>query len=807
MSSSSHSVPSIPSSPSSQNSSSASIPTLQRRTRSERVAPYSSKSVLNRLFTKLRQNYSGRFILSMVLTSFLFCLVLHVWNPPFAYRRGDIIDRAIVCKTPFSMASAIGRQLEEARVRREVMHIFVNDPAPLVQLQKSLGNTVAAFVNATHYDKLDAEGQITWLQFLKPRGTDSIPIDIDPRAAFDQFLSYFRDEQDLDTFNRRLKIAFTEFELHGLLTTLRFGSAQGNQDKILVYQKGHTPVSAVEFKVNEVLLRDGIRLRKSLQQYMSSDKQTEEFVSWIFNWLFPQIPSTLREDTRATAESTNEAVAALEEVRFDFVPGQIIVEAGTKLTRDDIILLKSEYLASLKMTPLSTKMVRSAAMFAVILAILLIIWGFICRVERRRPKTPFAFFGFMMGMVCVVGGIEMLREFSLTNAHWEILALMIFVMLVAVTYSWEFGLVYASLLVIVLVLGYGRDSSFITLLLAVIITTAMQLGRLRTRRKLVDVGVLAGIVAFIATISLAILTGHACDLMLLRDATINFLSAIIAGLLMSGLLPLIEKPFGILTDMMFFELGDVSHPLLQRLIQAAPATYGHSMQVGAIAETAADAIGARGLLTRIGAYFHDVGKIIKPEYYSENQGGQNNIHDTLKPQVSTIVVIAHVKDGVDLAKKHHLPTPVIDLIEQHHGTSLVSFFYGRASSNAGKDDPHVEESTFRYPGPKPKSKEAAILMIADASESACRSMGAGATPKKIENKVHLIIKQKLDDGQFDDSGLTLNEIKVIENSVIKSIIAAMHGRIQYPGQDDSLQSVTHVTISDATTAETPTDSR
>jgi membrane-associated HD superfamily phosphohydrolase len=175
----------------------------------------------------------------------------------------------------------------------------------------------------------------------------------------------------------------------------------------------------------------------------------------------------------------------------------------------------------------------------------------------------------------------------------------------------------------------------------------------------------------------------------------------------------------------------------------------------------------------------------------------DNIHDHIEPQVSTIVLIAHVKDGIDLARQHRLPKPLIDLIEQHHGTSLVSFFYGRAAKgNKDESAKQVEESTYRYPGPKPQTKEAAILMIADTCESACRSMGTAATPGKIENRVHVLIKQKLDDGQFDDSGLTLRELKIIENSVIKSIIAAMHGRIKYPDQEpeQNTKLIEHETI-------------
>jgi putative nucleotidyltransferase with HDIG domain len=291
-------------------------------------------------------------------------------------------------------------------------------------------------------------------------------------------------------------------------------------------------------------------------------------------------------------------------------------------------------------------------------------------------------------------------------------------------------------------------------------------------------------VAFILTVSIGFYTHRPLETPLILDSVINAVWAFLAGLIMTGLLPFIEGPFGILTDMSLRELGDISHPLLQSLIRLAPATYGHSLQVSTIAETAAEAIGARGLLIRVGAFFHDIGKIMKPEYFSENQTGMENIHDKIEPQISTIVVVSHVKDGADLARQHRLPQPVIDLIEQHHGTSLASFFFGKAKNGNKDETQSVDESTFRYPGPKPQSKEAAILMIADTCESACRSMGAAATPGKIENKVHLLIKQKLDDGQFDDSGLTLRELKIVENSVIKSIIAAMHGRIRYPGQED-----------------------
>lgn len=767
--------------------------TPQRRTRSERVALYSSsRGLFSFLNYELRQDHQGTMLLTMLLTAIGMCLMIQAWNPPMTSRLHDVTDRAIVCNTAFSVPSPEKKRYNEERARVESPHVFVNDPNPLVQLRESLWNTVAAIVNAHEYDRLDANGKVSWLLFLKPRGKEEIPADIDPRKAFQDFVSLFKDAATLDMFNVRLKLAFAPFEIHGLLNSLNYGPEQGNQDHILVYRKDDSPDNAVSFRVNQVLIRDGSLLYESLKKELPRDLQNDVFVQQLFNWLAPKLEVTLKEDAAATAAVQQKALADVKDVNVDYVPGKVIVEAGTTLGKEEISLLTAEYRAYVKNRTDQQRSLRFTAICIIIVVLFIICWGFVRRRERRRPKSPRAFLALMFGMFLTVAVARLLHGHPLTSAEWEILPLLIFVMAVSITYSWELAVVFASILILVIALGSGGGVNLLIVLLAVTVSATIQLGRLRSRRKLIVVSLLSGLVAFVLTISVGMMAGRELNETLLTDAGINLFWSLLAGLVMTGLLPFIEGPFGILTDMSLLELGDVSHPLLQSLIRLAPATYGHSMQVGTIAETAAEAIGARGLLTRVGAYFHDIGKIMKPEYYSENQGGIGNIHDQLEPQISTIVVIAHVKDGVDLARQHRLPQPLIDLIEQHHGTSLVSFFYGRATKAASKDDPQVEESTYRYPGPKPRTKEAAILMIADSCESACRSMGAAATPGKIENKVRVIIKQKLDDGQFDDSGLTLRELKIIENSVIKSIIAAMHGRIRYPGQKDEENPLPHV---------------
>jgi putative nucleotidyltransferase with HDIG domain len=255
-----------------------------------------------------------------------------------------------------------------------------------------------------------------------------------------------------------------------------------------------------------------------------------------------------------------------------------------------------------------------------------------------------------------------------------------------------------------------------------------------------------------------------------------------AGFLVSGSLPFVESTFGAVTDISLLELGDVSHPLLQELVRRAPGTYNHSITVASIGETAADAIGANGLLVRVGAYFHDIGKMLKPHYFVENTSEGENKHDHLAPAMSTLIIIGHVKDGIDLAQEHGLPRPLIDFVEQHHGTTLVEYFYHEAARQAEEQPDHrtdADESHFRYPGPKPQTRETAVLMIADAVEGASRALSE-PTPSRIERLVHEIAMRRLLDGQFDECGLTITELSRIEDSLTKSLTAMYHGRIKYP---------------------------
>ena len=229
------------------------------------------------------------------------------------------------------------------------------------------------------------------------------------------------------------------------------------------------------------------------------------------------------------------------------------------------------------------------------------------------------------------------------------------------------------------------------------------------------------------------------------------------------------------------ELSDLNNKLLKQLLLSAPGTYHHSITVSNIAEAAAEAVGARSLLVRVMGYYHDIGKIIKPEYFSENEIGSKSAHSKLSPTMSSLIIISHVKNGVEIAKKHKLPKVVIDGIREHHGTSLVYYFYKKALEEA-KDKDMVKEENFRYPGPKPQSKETAILSIADTVEAASRSL-ADPSPSRIKGLVYDLLKDKYASGELDECNLTFKELKIIREVIIRMLTARFHSRPVYPDKN------------------------
>ncbi len=269
----------------------------------------------------------------------------------------------------------------------------------------------------------------------------------------------------------------------------------------------------------------------------------------------------------------------------------------------------------------------------------------------------------------------------------------------------------------------------------------------------------------------------------------DFIRAMINTAQIIVVLPLLwvfERAFDITTDLTLLELSDTNRPLLKELSLRAPGTFNHTLQVANLAEAAADAIGANALLARVGALYHDVGKMIKPEYFVENQRSGGNPHDHLKPRMSALIIASHVKEGLEIGKNYNLPKRVLDFIPMHHGTSLIEYFYRKAQADHLPDQPDVLESEFRYPGPKPCSRETGILMLADSVEAASRSISE-PTHKRLESMIDGIFKSRVNDGQLDDTELTFKDLYQIKETFLEILLGIHHGRVKYPGQAEKEQ--------------------
>lgn len=299
----------------------------------------------------------------------------------------------------------------------------------------------------------------------------------------------------------------------------------------------------------------------------------------------------------------------------------------------------------------------------------------------------------------------------------------------------------------------------------------------RRRMTIIRAGFLAGILQAMLLFFIDIFWVVPKEVYYFSYATL-FFNGLASSIIAIGVLPLFEYLFNTITNISLLELADFNHPLLQRMILEAPGTYHHSLIVGNLSEAACGAIGANALLARIGAYYHDIGKLEKPEYFSENQNIFASKHDTLTPSMSKLVITSHTKDGVELAKKYKLNQSIINFIRQHHGKSLVYFFYRRALESL-EEDQDIKEEGFRYPGPKPDSKETAVVMLADSVEAATRALKE-PSPSKISEVVHKIINNKFIDGQLDECELTLKDLEKIAAVFIRLLGGIYHSRINYP---------------------------
>jgi putative nucleotidyltransferase with HDIG domain len=487
-----------------------------------------------------------------------------------------------------------------------------------------------------------------------------------------------------------------------------------------------------------------------------------------------RLPADERQDPFACEQARLAEPLVMEK----YPAGTPLVQGGQPISDQQLLLLQEEHRAYQQSLSVQDFLRRGAAELMVmgLLASLVVLYviRFQAALAQSLAKTS---------AVCLLASVSLVLALVLSQSPWHatLVPLTVTALVLTMAYNPQFALLMVLSLSLATTVSLGQDLNHLLVQMGGLATAVLMLKNIRTRTRLVEVGMGAGLAYFLMTGATDLLAGQTARFILL-NACRHFACGALAGFLVSGGLPLVERGFNIVTDVRLLELADGSHPLVQELLLRAPGTYTHSVTVGTLAEAAAEAIGANPLLARVGSYFHDVGKMLKPQYFIENQTGENR-HDELEPALSTLIIIGHVKDGLALAKQYRLPGPILDVIAQHHGTTLVEYFYREAvrqQTECGQDAPLNQlEAAFRYPGPKPHNRENAIVMLADAVESSSRAL-SDPTPGSLGKLVHDLLMKRLLDGQFEESGLTLSELHVVEQSLSKGLIALFHGRIKYP---------------------------
>jgi putative nucleotidyltransferase with HDIG domain len=527
-------------------------------------------------------------------------------------------------------------------------------------------------------------------------------------------------------------------------------------------QRGGPPVP---YRVGAMYPRD---LRVRVYFELINPTQTER----VRDEAVHHLPAAKSEDPVAREEARRAAAPVVEK----YPQGMLLVPRGQPITERQFAILEEEHRAYVRSLTHRDHIHRGVALFLVMGLLTILVSHYVARFQpalaRSFPK---------ISTICILVVITLALGLLLSRPPWYavLIPLTVTVMVLTLAYNPQFALLMAFSMALAMTVSLDADLNQLLVQMGGMATAVLLLRRVRTRTRLVKVAAGAGLAYLGMTVATGLLSQQTWSF-ILYDAGRNFAWAATAGFLLSGSLPLVERCFGIVTEVSLLELADGSHPLLQELIRRAPGTYTHSMTVATLAEAAAEAVAANPLLTRVGSYFHDIGKMLKPQYFIENQAGENR-HDSLEPALSTLIIIGHVKDGLALAEQYNLPRPVVDFIRQHHGTTLVEYFYHEALrfQEANEQGLGELETSFRYPGPKPQNREIAILMLADAVESTSRAL-VDPTPASLAKLVHDLMMKRLLDRQFEESGVTLTELHRIEESLCKSLIALYHARIKYP---------------------------
>jgi putative nucleotidyltransferase with HDIG domain len=680
----------------------------------------------------------------------------------------QVVTTTTLKRVDYTIIDDEATEASREQARRNAPRIYaLNEPYldrlrnALINLPKVVAGKVSVATEISQEIRETFELTDQGLQVLQ-----SASVDGEPTEAWKEAVLDLVDDQ----LTRRPLLDSQEYQVYS--TTLN-RALMRDQQLEEPYQK-----EAVEIPEEPALLFD------TAQEMVRAAGFSSNTIRYVVARLLHDVQPVLLYRPVQTEQYREQRAAQVQNVTIEHHAGEVLLARGARLDADDIVNVRNENDNYLAQAGTFQIWLPRLGLFGLVCLLTSFIAIHIFNVYPRVIQNTLRLVAMtvLMAMLLAATGLAAARMPSLLTTVGTASTLF-FAMVILLAYDQRLALTLSAMQCALTTLLLQEDLGTCILMFGGCGTMILQLTEIRHRSTLMRAATITACVLGATWITHGLLTvplvEGAAQQILFR-ALANAAAAFGVGFVILGLLPSIERLFDITTGMTLAELRDPKQPLLRQLQQKAPGTYNHSLQIATIAEAAADAIGADSLLVYVGALYHDIGKMNKPEYFVENQTDGFNRHARLRPSMSQLVIVGHVKDGIELAREYGLPRSIQHFIESHHGTTLIAYFYHAAKTEAEADEKmSVEESTFRYPGPRPRTKEAAILMLADAVESATRAM-TDPNPSRIEGLVRDLSQKRLTDGQFDESDLSFRELTLIEDSMISRLCAIHHSRISYP---------------------------
>jgi putative nucleotidyltransferase with HDIG domain len=684
----------------------------------------------------------------------LLCLgVLYVGSAPrpSQIKEGNISARTIYAPYDFTYPTTIDEdKTEEARGAAE------NEVALVYDIDSS--------VQERAFAKLDS-----FFDVIKEMREEKSPVKIDFTLS-DKDLERFLQSKDLERVRKTSKDALENIFLVGIVSVEeKEGILKKNIEKVLI----RNSFFEIEREVKPKELVDEKEAAKivhgTLERMIKKDRPMRNAV---YNIVKGSVTANARFNIEETSNRKEEARNQVISVyrRRTVKKNELVVEKGKRLTKDDITKLT-------QITHIHFIVNRAAyitGLFILLVGLVLVVAVYLLLNEKKLIQVPKnALLISINAFLAILFSLIIIRS----QHTGYIIPLASIAMMLALLLNANAAFITSlALSIYVGIMAGGKLELSFMFFIGSAISIYIVRGA-RRRSQIFFAGGVVSLVNFFSIVGMGLLNNLQKEA-ILREGTFGIASGILASFIVIGLLPLFEYIFNLVTNITLLELSDLSHPLLKELTIKAPGTYHHSILVGNLAEDACDGIGANSLLARVGAYYHDIGKTEKAEYFAENEIGTPSKHGKLAPSMSALIITNHSKDGVELAKKHKLNKAVIDFISQHHGTSLIYYFYQRALEKV-KSERELKEEEFRYPGPKPQTKETAIVHLADSVEASSRML-SDPTPARIRGLVQKIINNKFIDGQLDECDLTLKDLDKISESFVRVLTGVFHTRLEYP---------------------------